>query len=1310
MQTTGQSTLDTLLPYLPAPLVDRWASRPNQSPLWGHWLTGSLMHCDVTGFTAMSESLAQRGKEGAELMASVLNRYFDRMLEIADRWDGVQMKFGGDAMLLLFSGHDHAPRAAACGLEMQTAMAEFRRVSVGDETYRLRMRTGVHSGRFFSASVGQPDGVLHYILVGPDVNRTAAVEPAAAPGQVVVSAETAALLGPQCQLAPTTSRGVWRVRRTESLDMPEVRRVRPRAPSDVLRRYLMPPLAEGRLSGFTGEHRRVTALFINIFEVSRLLEARGDSETLAQLDAYVRMAISSLERYGGFLAGSDVAEEGDKLIALFGAPISQERDEACALHCALELQRGLQSSDLELSQRIGINSGFVFAGEIGSSRRREYTVIGDSVNLAARLMGAARLGQTLVSGATAERTGAEFDLRRLRPIRVKGKSAPVHVYRLEGTSAQPQQLETESASPLVGRAEEIDSLTKLARRAARGRCRWAYVSGGAGLGKSRLTGELAARLRSMGWRDVAAFCQSHTSSTPFAPWTGLLRALFDIEATDSPREAWGRVKAEIARVRPELEAFAPLVGELLSLPVDDDPLLQPLDAKTRRQRLTATIVDVLHATARDHPLLLTFEDAHWADGPSLEMLADVLNGGDSRLMVCITSRQEALPQELSRRRPSLHAQLREVPAEDARHLVASLADLSDREVEAIVARAQGNPLFLQELARSGAVHRGHLPETINDVMMARLDRLPNEEKTVLRLASVIGPSFELPILQTLLAGRGEQGAVEQALASLSRRGLTRAERDEPATYAFCHVMTQEVAYESLPYAQRRRLHRSVASHIEWERADELESVCDLLLHHYDLANDPAKTVQYAAMSGDRAAAVFASREAVDYYRRSLEASHKARGYEDPDRGLLLERLGDTLATAGRHREAADAFTEALAEWRRCGRRGRPRLGPWSSSATAREASLCRKVGVCCERRSQFDESLRWLDEAEEALPRRPGRVGSQVHTAKSMSLFRKGLYKEAIRWGRLGLALARRSGDRRQLAWAHQVLANPYIEQGALRQAIRHLRPAVRLTHELGDFPGQAMTNSNLAACYQLLGTLDGALYHYDVSLRADERLANRSHAAIVRNNIGEVLLTLGRIDEAMVHLENVVEAHRSGADVAAVAGLAQVNISRCRLAQGDLDTAEKHLRSGLRLLRRVGARGLLAEARLQLAELRLAQGRAEEARRESRLALARARALHARLLEARGQRLLGSAQAALGEAKAALVHLRASIALAQRIGANYEQARSLIALAGLRSGSDGRATKTARNALERATNILSRIGAERDLAEAKQLLARLKS
>jgi len=372
MQKIVRLPQETLLTYLPGTLVDSWARRPHQSPIWGHWLDGSLMHCDISGFTAMSESLAGLGKEGAELMAGVLNRFFDTMLEVADCWGGVQMKFGGDAMLLFFSGRDHAASAAACGLEMQKGMAGFRRIMAGGQEHRLRMRAGIHSGRFFAASVGNRDGTLHYLLLGPDVNRTAAVEPIAGPDQVVVSAETAALLGPQHHLAGTAQRGIWRVRSAETPPSSLASPAPPRAPVDVLRRYLMPPLAEGRVTTVSGEHRRVTALFINIMGASSLLQTEGDGQALAQVDAYVKLLIDVLERNGGFLAASDVAEDGDKLIALFGAPVSHEHAEAAAVRSAWEIQAELQNSDLNLTQRIGINSGFVFAGEIGSRRRREY--------------------------------------------------------------------------------------------------------------------------------------------------------------------------------------------------------------------------------------------------------------------------------------------------------------------------------------------------------------------------------------------------------------------------------------------------------------------------------------------------------------------------------------------------------------------------------------------------------------------------------------------------------------------------------------------------------------------------------------------------------------------------------------------------------------------------------------------------------------------------------------------------------------------------------------------------------------------------
>jgi class 3 adenylate cyclase len=213
MQTTYRAAEETLRAYLPATLVESWGRQPRQSTLWGTWLEGSLMFCDISGFTAMSESLAQVGKEGAELMASVLNRFFERMLAIADDWGGVQMKFGGDAMVLYFSEHGHAERAAAAGLDMQSAMADFRRVAVGGNDYRLRMRIAIHSGRFFGASVGRPNGLLHYLLVGSDVNRTAEIEGLGQPGQVVMSREAAAHVEGGCRLAQRD--GVFQVRGLE---------------------------------------------------------------------------------------------------------------------------------------------------------------------------------------------------------------------------------------------------------------------------------------------------------------------------------------------------------------------------------------------------------------------------------------------------------------------------------------------------------------------------------------------------------------------------------------------------------------------------------------------------------------------------------------------------------------------------------------------------------------------------------------------------------------------------------------------------------------------------------------------------------------------------------------------------------------------------------------------------------------------------------------------------------------------------------------------------------------------------------------
>jgi len=1304
MKTTYQAGEDTLRAYLPATLVESWAQRPEQSPLWGVWLTGSLMFCDVSGFTAMSESLAQVGKEGAELMAAVLNRFFERMLAIADEWGGVQMKFGGDAMLLLFSEDRHAERAAAAGLEMQRAMSDFRRLAVGEQTYRLRMRIAIHSGRFFGASVGQPDGMLHYMLVGPDVNRTAGIEGAGEPGQVVMSAEAAAQTGSGCRLIPAN--GVWRVR-----DLDEPPRPAPKqaltAPRDALKHYLLPPLAapllEGRLPSFSGEHRRVTAAFINLIGLSTLLETKGEAQALAQADAYVKMVISAVEKHGGLLAASDLAQDGDKVICLFGAPLSIEREERAAIRAMLELDRELRSSGLDVKHRIGISSGSVFAGEIGSSKRREYTVIGDSVNLAARLMAASRPGEILVSKPTVERAGGGFDVQRLRPLRVKGKVAPVAVFRLRaGGRERTVERQIEAGTALVGREEELATLLRLARQvAARGSGRCAYIWGEPGIGKSRLTQEVAANLQATGWQRLVVSCQLHTWHTPFAPWREPLRGLIGIAADDSPEEMWRKLKTAMDLADPQLGAFAPLLGELLSLPVEDNAPPSATDPKERRRYVTGMVVALVEAAARQRPMLVLFEDGHWADAPSLELLA-ALFGRPAPVLAVLTSREPLPPGEISTAIAPVSIGLRELPPEAARSLVTSASGLSEQVLEKIVARAQGNPLFLQEIARMGVISGESIPETVNDVILTRLDRLPPEEKRVLRLAAVIGPSFDLQALYALAGGGMDPLRVDAALAGLSQLGFTREQAREPRSYAFSHVLTREVAYETLPYAQRRHLHRRVGQRIEQQEAARLDAVCELLLHHYELAADTAKVVRYAAMSGDRALAMFAVAEGLDYYQRSLSALPAlGKGFEG-DRSLLLERLGDCLDTGGRHREAAEKFVSALDEWRSW--RRRPRLVVAEGGVRVRDAALCRKVGASLERSSDYDEALRWLDEALSVLPGRSGRVGAQICASKSLALFRRGRYEEAAHWGKKGLAAARRSRDRRQLAYAHHILASSYMEMGKLREALSHDRQAVRLYHEVGDVSGQAIANGNLGLSYQMLGVLDAALYHYDVGLKADERLGNVPHAAIIHNNVGEVLLAMGRLDEAVSHFDYVVRAHRTDSSLAGLTGLAQVNLSRCLLRRGDVTGAMSHVRRGIRLLRSAGVEGVLAEALLQQVELRLEAGNAGVARRECRRVLRDVRGLDAKVLEARGERLLGQAEAALGGLDAARARLRASITIGRQAGAEYEEALSLLALARVLLASPVRERQAVRP-LQRAIAILSRMGAALDLAEARRLL-----
>jgi len=904
-------------------------------------------------------------------------------------------------------------------------------------------------------------------------------------------------------------------------------------------------------------------------------------------------------------------------------------------------------------------------------------------------MTAAHWGEIVVSDDTLRAAGDRFDARRLRPLSVKGKAALVRASRLVGeVSVTPDKSDPEQ---FVGRESELDKLMRLAVSRRRKRPAWAYVSGEAGIGKSRLLRELESHLIGQRWDVLTGQSHAHTSHVPFGAWNSILRSLFRVQ----PGDDLDRFEQAVKRLAPAHAANAALLGRMLSIRSSDGDGAEG-DPAGVRQRIKDTIAAALRATSEIRPTLLIFEDAHWMDAQSLDLLSDLIGRAEGPLAIVVSSR-DARPSPELKGSANVTLHLKPLSLEAARRFVTSEGDLDQSHVDSVLERSAGNPLLLGAFARSSS--QGGLPETVEDAITSRVDVLSTPVKTAVRIAAVAGPTFDEEVVSYLLPPGSQP--VSESLKELVESGIARV--DGAGSYSFSHSVIREVVYEMLPYAQRRRMHGQVAQYIEMAQAGRLEAVSEDLLHHSERAEDIARTVRYACMSGDRAARIYAGDAAVNYYQRALGALAVAAPAARLDLSILLERTGDSLEVMGRHRDAATMYADSLHEWESAGS-ARARFIAGAHSEAARAAELCRKTGVSMERGSEFEESLRWLDRALEALPPGKPRLGAQICAARSVSLFRFGRYNEGVEWGQKALRMARRSRDRRQIAYSHNMLATSFMERGELRKAVRHLRQSVRIYHEIADFLGQASANNNLGMCYHLQGALDAALYYYQVALQTDQRVGDVVDAMIVRSNIGEVLMTLGRLPEAIDNLSEVVFANTGQGGLIGVAGLAHVNLSRCYLASGDTKAASRHCRLGKGLLRQAGQAGLVAEAELQRAEVLLADGRPDLAATAARTGLRQARELGARLLEARGQRVLGDALAARGRQVEAAERIRDSVSIARRIEATHEEALSLVSLARLSMGA-GRNRARVITHLRRAERILGRMGARIEAAEAKRML-----
>ena len=674
-------------------------------------------------------------------------------------------------------------------------------------------------------------------------------------------------------------------------------------------------------SALEGERKQVTVLFADLKGSMELLADRDPEEARTLLDPVLERMMEAVHRYEGTV--NQVM--GDGIMALFGAPLAHEDHAVRACYAALRMQDSVKryageirrSHGVTVEIRVGLNSGEVVVRAIGSDLHMDYTAVGQTTHLAARVEQLASPGTILLTAETLKLAEGYVEVMPLGPVPVKGLAEPVEMYEVTGAGAVRSRLQasaTRGLTKFVGRGAEIAQLTQALDRARSGHGQVVGVVGEPGVGKSRLFWEFARSHRTQGWLILESGSASYGKATPYLPVVDLLKAYFKIEDRDHHREIREKVTGKVLTLDETLKSMLPAFLTLLDVSVEDSQW-QALDPAQRRHRTLEAVKRLLLRESQLHPLLLMFEDLHWIDSETQAVLDSLIESlPTARLLLLVNYRSDYQHGWGSK---TYYTQLRldPLPPENAEELLEALlgTDAGLRPLkQLLIERTQGNPFFLEEsvwtlietkvlVGDRGAYRLAkdlpsvQVPATVQAVLAARIDRLPPEEKHLLQSASVIGENVPFNLLQAVV-GTPE----DEFRRSLSRlqavEFLYEASLFPELEYTFKHGLTYQVAYNSLLVERRRALHARIAEAIEALYPDRLAELVDRLAHHAFRGEVWPKAVAYLRQAGAKAVARSAYREAIDFFEQALSAiTHLAESRETLTEALDIRiALGPAL--------------------------------------------------------------------------------------------------------------------------------------------------------------------------------------------------------------------------------------------------------------------------------------------------------------------------------------------------------------------------------------------------------------------------------
>jgi class 3 adenylate cyclase/tetratricopeptide (TPR) repeat protein len=629
-----------------------------------------------------------------------------------------------------------------------------------------------------------------------------------------------------------------------------------------------------------GEMKQVTVLFCDIVNSTPLTERLGAEAMRDLVSSFLEASLAEVHRYGG----TAPQFTGDGFLALFGAPLTHEDHVRRALLAAVAIQRALGDDGeravhgwLDLSLRIGVHTGPVVFGSIGDRLPMDPTVIGDTANVAARLQQSAEPGTILLSEATRLLAQGFARVEAVGPLSLKGKAEPIPAYRLLGVSHRRAGLRESTparTAAFVDRASELAILNNFLRQVENGRGQVVGVVGEPGIGKSRLLAEFHRQLGDERVTWVEGRCLSYGTQIPYLLALDLLRSNWGIVETDTPEAITDKVRAGLRAVGMDPDQDGRVLLHLLEIK-DADGSPAPSDPETVKRRAFEILRHLSIKASLPRPLVLVLEDLHWVDKVSEEFLGVLAeNVRSARILLLATYRPGYHPPWLDTSYAG-QTPLQPLSRDDSIHMVRSVLRaerLVDLVTEEIVAKGDGNPFFLEQLALHAGEARGlrsdlMVPDTIHDVVMARIDRLPAETKQLLQTASVIGREFSLRLLRAVWTG---SGWLESQLRELVRLEFLHERIAIDGTiYVFRHALTQETAYGNLLERHRRAYHGAVGQALEELYQGRADEVAELLAFHFGRSDDAEKSVDYAILAAEKSQRRWANNEALNYFNDAL---------------------------------------------------------------------------------------------------------------------------------------------------------------------------------------------------------------------------------------------------------------------------------------------------------------------------------------------------------------------------------------------------------------------------------------------------------